>query len=51
MDSDSQINILDQEGNQISGRANDARLERSLSIHEFRTRFHVLRTKEPERRK
>ena len=55
MDSDSQTNILDQRGNQISGRANDARSQRALSIYEFRTAFsrfkNVMCEKEPERRK
>ena len=55
VDTDSQTKIIDQEGNQIIVRANDARLQRNLSIHEFRTAFsrfkNVICEKEPERRK
>ena len=55
VDSDSQTKIIDQDGNQIIVRANDARLQKSLTIHEFRSaisRFkNVICEKEPERRK
>ena len=55
VDSDSQTKIIDQDGNQIIVRANDARLQKSLTIHEFRSAFsrfkNVICEKEPERRK
>ena len=55
MDSDNQTKIIDQEGNQIIVRANDARLQRALTIHEFRTAFsrfkNVICENEPDRRK
>ena len=50
VDCDSQTKIIDQDGNQIIVRANDARLHRNLTIHEFRTAS-VLCEKEPDRRK
>ena len=55
MDSDGQTKIIDQEGNQIIVRANDARLQRNLTIHEYRTAFsrykNVICEKQPDRRK
>ena len=55
MDSDSQTKIIDQDGNQIVVRSNDARLQRHLTIHEFHIAFsrfkNVVCEKEPERRK
>ena len=55
VDSDSQTKIIDQDVNQIIVRANDARLQKSLTIQEFRSAFsrfkNVFCEKEPERRK
>ena len=55
MDSDSQTKIIDQEGNQIVVRSNDARLQRHLTKHEFHIAFSLFKNvvceKEPERRK